>query len=77
MNFFISLLCGLAACGLVFFALFKAFKQADRIDTFVRIKLKMPQLASQLWWLFPVLFLFVVIQLVQAIVTLIDPSIVF
>jgi hypothetical protein len=77
MDFLISLLSGLAAYGVVFFALFKALKQADRIDTFISSKLKMPWLAAQLWWFFPLLFLIVVVDLVQMIVTFIDPSIAF
>ena len=77
MDFLISLLCGLAALGLAFFCFFKALKQADRIDVFVRTRLKMPWLAEQLWWFFPVLFLIVVVNMVQAIVMFIDPSITF
>lgn len=77
MDFLISLLCGLAALALAFFGFFKALRQADRIDLFVRNRLKMPWLAEQLWWFFPVLFLVVVVNMVQALVTFIDPSITF
>jgi hypothetical protein len=77
MDFLISFFIGLAAYGVFFFAFFKALKQADRIDTFIGSKLKMPWLAAQLWWLFPLLFLVAVVNLVQTIVTFIDPSIAF
>jgi hypothetical protein len=76
-NSLVSLLCGITAYGVVMYGFFKALKRADRIEAFIRVKLKLPQLASQLWWLFPVLFLFVVVKLVQDIVTFIDPSITF
>jgi hypothetical protein len=77
MDFLISLLCGLVGYGVALFALFKAFKTADRIDTFICSRLKMPWLAEQLWWFFPVLCLIVAVHLVQSIVTFIDPSITF
>jgi hypothetical protein len=77
MDFLISLLSGLAGCGVAFFALFKALKQADRIDTFISSKLKMPWLAAQLWWFFPLLFLIAAVNLVQMIFTFIDLSIAF
>lgn len=77
MDFLISLFAGLAACGLTFFCFFKALRQADRIDVFVRTRLKMPWLAEQLWWFFPVLFLIVVVNMVQAIIMFIDPAFTF
>ncbi|MDP3169846.1 MAG: hypothetical protein Q8M91_05845 [Polaromonas sp.] len=77
MDFLITLLIGLIAFGIVLFAFFRSLRQGERIDLFIRTHLKMPWLADQLWWFLPVLFLFVAINLIQTIVTLIDPSISF
>lgn len=77
MSLVISLACGIAAFAVVMFGLNKALKKAQKIDQFVRQNLDMPWLADQLWWLFPALFLVVVVELVQEIVQFIDPSISF
>ena len=77
MDFSTSLLSAVVAYCVAMFALFRAFKMADRVDTFICSKLKMPWLAEQLWWFFPLLCLIIVVNLVQTLVTFIDPSITF
>lgn len=75
MNFIIATFCGLIAYGLVMWGLFKAMKNADRIETFLeKCGFKISDGISSVFWNvgFPLLFLFTVVGLVQKFVWLMN-----
>ncbi len=68
MELLIALLCGLIAYGIVMYSFFKALKKTDLFEQ-IATAAKMPWLAEALWWAFPFIFLWIVVETVQGFAT--------